>query len=462
MQKCPGRRVGFEGDLSLRKRLILIFVSVVAVVTAIVMVVMVHQARLRVVTERTSASELADHLVGEAIAALPSAAADAVARMRMMAASLPALRHVRVSVVAADADAGSDGGAGFSGPVPRWFCVLLQPPPWEHRHPIVVQGRLLGEVIIAGDPSGEIAELWDEMLLGGGMLLGLMAVFVGVVFWLLAVALRPLALVGQGLGRLEQGDFTASLPPFDGPELAEVGRRFNSLAGTLARISGDNRFLIQKLISVQESERTMLAHEMHDELGPCLFGIKAQAACIVRSSAGDREAGQARTILGLVDDLQRLNRRILSRLRPVCLADLGLVAAVGQLIDDWRVRQPEVDWQFHCADFSPPADQSLLLSIYRIIQECLTNAARHSGASRVSVEIGCGPVDAFGFAAPPWQGDPDLPVAYVAVDDNGRGSAGGYRRGFGLLGIHERVEGRGGMVTVSGGDGTRVEAVLPL
>ncbi|WP_146002678.1 histidine kinase [Telmatospirillum siberiense] len=435
--------------------------------TIAALLVMVHQARLRVVAERASAAELADHLAAEAVAALPPGAPDAMTRLQAVIASLPALRHVRVSVAVSGRPAGgesADGRSVTSGTPPRWFFDLLRPPPWELRHPIMMDGRRLGEVVISGDPSGEISELWDEMVLGGAMLLGLMVVFVGVVFWLVGQALHPLFLLGQGLGRLEQGNFNASLPPFDVPELADVGMKFNSLARSLARISGDNRFLIQKLISVQESERNMLAHELHDELGPCLFGIKAQAACIVRAARETAETDHAKTILGLVDDLQRLNRRILGRLRPLGLHDLGLVAAVGQLVDDWRGRAPEVDWQFRCVHFEAPSDESLALSIYRIIQECLTNAARHSGASRVVVEIGSGPAGGFGSIAPSWRGDPDFPVAYVAVGDNGRGRDEGCRRGFGLLGIHERVEGHGGVVTVNGGGGTGtlLEALLPL
>jgi two-component system sensor histidine kinase UhpB len=288
-----------------------------------------------------------------------------------------------------------------------------------------------------------------------------MAVFVLVVIWLVGKALHPIALVSEGLDRLGRGDFATSLPPFNVAELKDLGRKFNSLAGSLKTMSGDNRFLIQKLISLQENERNILAHELHDELGPCLFGIKAQAACIVRPKRGTAEEGHAATILGLVDDLQRLNRRILGRLRPMALRDLGLGAAVGQLIDDWRVRAPDIEWQFRCAAFATPPDESLALTIYRVIQECLTNSARHSGASRVSVEIGNGPAERFRADGPCWPGDP--PVAYVAVRDNGRGVDGANRPGFGLLGIHERVEGRGGVVRV-GGDGTGavIEAWLPL
>lgn len=438
---------------------------IVTVMTAMAMAVMVHQARLRVVAERISAADLADHLVDEAIAALPLHAEDPLGQLDTVVGALPPLRHVRVMVLrsgmsAADPEEAQSTISGET--APEWFFDLLRPAPWEKRHVVMREGLPLGDVVILGNPTDEIAELWDEMLFGSGLLLGLMAVFIGVVFWLVSQALHPISLVSQGLDRLEQGDFAASLPPFNVAELKDVGEKFNSLARSLTRMSGDNRFLIQRLISLQESERNILAHELHDELGPCLFGIKAQAACIARPARGTAEEGHAKTILGLVDDLQRLNRRILGRLRPMALRDLGLAAAVGQLIDDWRGRVPEVDWQFHFSDFKISPDESLALSIYRVIQECLTNAARHSGATRVEVEIG--PAENFKAGRLRWQGDPDRPVVYVAVRDNGRGVGGENRSGFGLLGIHERVEGCGGVVKVGGGEGIGavVEALLPL
>jgi len=133
-----------------------------------------------------------------------------------------------------------------------------------------------------------------------------------------------------------------------------------------------------------------------------------------------------------VDDLQNMNRRILARLRPLALAELGLLAALERLIEDWRERSPDIDWSFHCGRFSaePPPDHSLAL--YRVVQECLTNAARHSGARSVTVELDCGDS-----------------TRLVIVDD-GCGIGADIKRGFGLLGMRERVHAVGGDMKISG------------
>jgi two-component system sensor histidine kinase UhpB len=237
-----------------------------------------------------------------------------------------------------------------------------------------------------------------------------------------------------GLSKLEYGDFDAVVPPFSIPELAPIGETFNHLASTMRQTQEKNDLLIGKLISLQETERRELAHELHDELGPCLFGIKSEAACIGHVAATvTEEETRTRTaiIVKLVDDLQNMNRRILARLRPIALAELGLLPALERLIEDWRERAPDIQWSFHCGRFShePPPDQALAL--YRAVQECLTNAARHSGASSVSVELAC-----------------DEHTRMLIVDD-GRGIGSDVKHGFGLLGMRERVFAVGGDIEIS-------------
>jgi len=449
--------------VSLRKRLILVPAVIVTVLIAMAMVAMAHQARYRVEVERDSSVELADQLLREAVANFSPRTGDPIEAVAELVRTLPTLRHVRMFVLPQQegklAEFRANGGEDEQEP-PVWFIRLLRPASWEKSYYVAYGGRVYGSVLLVADPNDEIAELWDEMRVIAGLLTALTVTFIGLVVWIVGKALRPIRLLSGGLDRLEQGDFAASLPPFGVVELTSVGEKFNSLASSLLRMSRDNRLLIDKLISIQETERRELAHELHDELGPCLFGIKAQAACIGRPARGTPEEEHAKTILALVDDVQRLNRRILGRLLPASL-DLGLGVAVGQLIEDWRGRSPDVHWRLAVAEIEAPVDHALALTMYRVVQECLTNAARHAGASEVAVEIESGPAGGFGMN---WPGGNSATVAYVAIRDNGRGFQPGFRHGFGLLGIHQRVQSCGGMVKLSTGEtgGSLIEVLLPL
>jgi two-component system sensor histidine kinase UhpB len=160
-------------------------------------------------------------------------------------------------------------------------------------------------------------------------------------------------------------------------------------------------------------------------------------------------------MLDQVNALQQFNRRILEKLRPVGLMELGLRAALGALLRLWREAHPDVVIE---TSISPSLDETgdtSDLTIYRVVQEALTNVFRHAGATRIDVTI------------EPMQPPPALKrgaagCALVRVRDNGGGFASISGLGFGLIGMRERVMALGGSVTVASTDsGVTVEAIIP-
>jgi two-component system sensor histidine kinase UhpB len=445
-----------------RWRLLIVPLLIAALMCAAVLAAMGHQARRRVADERASATDLARHLISTALATLPPGD-EPMAGLAARIGGLAGLRHVRLFLLPAQEEAMIQwrGAADRSSAVPGWFAAMLRPPPDETRWPVIVDGRPQGAVVLVADADDELGEVWDDMLVLAGAMAGLLGVFVVLVAWSVARASRPLAMIGAGLARLERGDYAAEVPPFDIGGLDPLRLAFNRLVATLRQMTGDNRKLIHRLIAVQESERTRLAHDLHDEFGPTLFAVRAQAAMIARPGDATDSVAHARTILALADDLQALNRRILDNLRPAALHDLGLVAALGQLVEDWRARQPALRWRFVSRGAEPEPGDPAGLAIYRVVQESLTNAARHSAATMVSVDLSFGPVEPDALE---WNGAPGDAVARVVVSDDGIGMAGAPRLGFGLLGLRERVLGLGGMVRITSPDsgGTRIEALIAL
>ncbi len=465
------------GMISLRRRLILVPLAVVVAAICVVMVLMVARAQNRIVAERASAAQLADQLVREAVGNLSLAGGgDPLAELAISVGSLPDLRHVRLFVLPSQEQdyngfiRAEDRGRG--GKAPSWFIRLLRPAHWEKMHEVLSDGRPYGYVLIAAAPDDEIAELWDDMVFLAALLVGLGGVLITLVVWAVGRALGPVGQLAQGLNRLEQGQYRHMLPPFQVAEFRPLGERFNALAMTLDRTQRENRFLIGRMISLQEDERTRLAHDLHDELGPHLFGIKAQAACLADRMDSTADQDAVAGIMASADIMQRINRRILGQLRPVSLDDMGLAGAVDQLMDDWRGRLPGVDWHFRHSDLSPPPDHGRALCLYRITQECLTNAARHSGASRVEVDLESGPVelfrtetgaDVYWCIEPDHDLPPDRQIIHLAVRDDGRGLTGQDRQGFGLLGVRERVRAFGGALSMGQDQdgGTVIRVLLP-
>jgi two-component system sensor histidine kinase UhpB len=151
-----------------------------------------------------------------------------------------------------------------------------------------------------------------------------------------------------------------------------------------------------------------------------------------------------------VNALQQFNRRILERLRPVGLAELGLREALGALVRLWRESRPDVAIATDISPALATSGETADLTIYRIVQEALTNVFRHADASTVNVTIA--PAGQRGGRA----------YTIVRVCDDGRGLGANHKLGFGLVGMRERLRALGGTLDIASvGKGVTVEAMVP-
>ena len=219
-------------------------------------------------------------------------------------------------------------------------------------------------------------------------------------------------------------------------------------AEEIARSQAELRALASRLESVREEERTRIARELHDELGQALTGLKLDLSWLSRqaqSELGDRFS----SLLGRLDEVMVSVRRIVTELRPSVLDQLGLPDAIEWLAHDFANRTGlalDLDIQTSCD--SPP--DAVASAVFRMLQEALTNIAKHAQATRVRVMLRL---------------DPES--LSLQVSDDGRGITARELRGthsLGLLGLRERAIAWGGSVQITGepGSGTMVSLLLPL
>jgi signal transduction histidine kinase len=210
------------------------------------------------------------------------------------------------------------------------------------------------------------------------------------------------------------------------------------------------RALAGRLQSVREEERTRVAREIHDELGQALTAIKIDLAALIRDLPGDSGAQRQRSqsILKLLDEAIQSVRKIATELRPGILDDLGLVAAVEWAAEEFQARTG-TKCELSLPGMDIALDQERATALFRILQETLTNIARHAKATRVDVRLA--------------QENGDL---ILEVHDNGQGigeeqlSTGS---SLGILGMRERALLLGGELTISGDptSGTTVSVRIP-
>jgi two-component system, NarL family, sensor histidine kinase UhpB len=202
----------------------------------------------------------------------------------------------------------------------------------------------------------------------------------------------------------------------------------------------ENRRLAHQYLELQESERRALARDLHDELGQYLNVIKIDAVTLRdRFPKGDATRAGATEMIASIDRVQTSIAGLIRQLRPVGLDELGLAGALEHCVDGWRRRLPHSTLTLTMDAQLESLDETRRLTLYRLVQEALTNVARHSRAARVDISVS---VEQDAAAPGRWI------IARVA--DDGIGVQAAERSaGLGLIGMRERVVALGGTLTLT-------------
>lgn len=347
--------------------------------------------------------------------------------------------------------------------VPSWFAALVRPQTVGRAVRVVaLQGA--NPVIIIGEPADEIAEAWKDFSSLAIVWVALNALILAVLYLVLGRLLDPLAHLSKGMHSLEDGHYATRLSLPKVKELAILTERFNTLAGALDSSRDENSRLYRQLITVQEEERREIANELHDEAGPCLFGITANASSIqnLASQQPDSRTGEISRrvgeILSITERLKLLNRALLKKLRPVPLGRVKLVELVDELIAGFQRRHPDVHIAASFGKLAETYGETIDLTLYRCIQEGITNAIRHGSAGALAVDLAEVPVQrANGGRAPGGRVTLDL-------RDDGTGIARATPKGFGLTAMTERVRSLGGRCSIetAPAKGTTIHVEIPV
>jgi signal transduction histidine kinase len=297
--------------------------------------------------------------------------------------------------------------------------------------------------IYAGIPTTIVMKPVRETFmrgLAGGVIIVIIVIIITAV--LSRMIERPLAALVRAAESVTRGAYDG-VATTEGPrEVATLARSFNHMIRVRAlaeqRAHDDEKklkALSDRLLTVQEEERSRIARELHDDLGQSLTALKMDVIGLLEKAArGTGPSAIAERILRTLDATVTSVQRISSELRPSVLDDLGLGVALES-----EARVFEERTGIEC-ELSLPADIAIgpraATAIYRIVQEALTNVARHSEATRVEIRIR--------------ERSREL---LLEIRDDGRGitaEEAAHPSSLGLLGIRERADGIGGSVLFEG------------
>ena len=270
--------------------------------------------------------------------------------------------------------------------------------------------------------------------------------------WLIT---RPILDLVTTTDQLRRGDLSVRAPHWNDDEIGALADAFNQMVSELEVsqqlvIEKENArtHLLSRLISAQEQERKRIARELHDGVGQALTSIIVHIKVLAQNQDPATQTRLAE--LRQLTDATLADVRLLSReLRPSALDDLGLAAALERYAAEFRVRYPMLETDIHC-NLPHRLPPNVETSLYRIIQEAMTNAARHSQATSLSVVV-----------------NERAHVVHAIVEDNGAGfDVESRRRAGSSVGLHsmtERSELLNGTLEIeSGEDGTTVYVEIPL
>ncbi len=320
---------------------------------------------------------------------------------------------------------------------------------WRHAD-IEVEGKVAGAVWVAVSTRA-LERDTIALTLGFGAL--------GLVLGVLLYGL-PMRAMGRAegnirelVGRLEESQ--GALAQFNATLEQQVEARSAELREALAELQRKEQNLREisaRAIRMQEAERRDIARELHDSAGQALTAVRIHVQLIgdlLSAREGDdaKTTTMARRTLRMVDDTVEEIRRAVNQLGPAVLDDVGLEAAIRRAGDDLsEATQVQVECHY---EVDADLDASVEMTAYRIVQESLTNVARHAEASEVTIRVAI-----------------EEEALQVSIQDDGRGFdlAGVGPRRRGLVGMRERVELLGGEIDIASapGDGTRIRVSLPV
>ncbi len=347
---------------------------------------------------------------------------------------------------------------GRSAP-PAWFSSLIGPP--AQRQVIRVGD---GTLTIEAEASRAILDGWDDLT---ELLLAAALALIGInvaVFWAVGRTLQPFTQIIETLQKMQRGDYSVRLPRLRGREAALIGESVNRLGEAIEsnvrerihaheteRRLAESREWAHRMEERLEGERREIAAELHDELGQSVTAIRSLAKSISSRLPPQDTVGREATRL-IESEAARLYdamHGMIPRLTPLDLGPVGLPDALNDLVVSMGRLHPELKVTLHVRDMDGPVDAAPALAAYRVAQEALTNAIKHSGGNSVHVLL-------VGSANG---------TMVLTVDDDGHGLAPSAQRaaGFGLTGLRERVVALGGVFEAgpAPGRGTRITAQLP-
>lgn len=304
-----------------------------------------------------------------------------------------------------------------------------------------------GWTVVIGIPTNSLVGLlWESVL--GNIIASCVLLLAGIL-----LARMISARIGESIRSLREPALNLGLPnplvvpPLNIQEAYELGQSLVGAHHLIEQRTIERDDLRRRIMSAQEEERLRLAHDLHDQTGQSVTAAMLELKAIEYSVDG-KTRDRLRLLRKHLDGLGHMLHRIAWELRPASIDELGLTNALESYLAEWSKKQ-RIIADFHCADTNLDGrSNEIRTTIYRVVQEALTNVAKHAKATRVSIVIGVAES-----------------TLHLTIEDNGHGfDPDTLSSRLGLAGMGERLLLVGGELKIesSPDGGTTIFARIPL
>lgn len=331
---------------------------------------------------------------------------------------------------------------------PSWFVKLVVSDYPEAEYQISTFDDQTMTLIIQANPMDEISEVWEETIAFFSSILILVFLTFLSVHLVFNKTLQAIQTIVENLKGIENGEYHNKLPDFSTQEYDDIAKAINHMTDVLDSTEKQNQALTQHSLEIQEEERQRLSQELHDEFGQSLTAIKVMAVTATHEKSDIKTITSS--IIEICDHLMTVLRSMMKQLHPLILTELGLKATLEELLNHWQNLSPSTYFQLEVDDAVDSMSHTVIIQVFRVIQESLTNIIRHANANHVSISLKINPTS--------------HSLVLIIRDDGIGCDLNTVSSGFGLQGMAERIKLLGGGFKLKSqpDQGMQITAHIPL
>ncbi len=331
---------------------------------------------------------------------------------------------------------------------PNWFINLVVSDYPKAEYQITTFDNHSLTLIIQANPMDEMTEVWHESIAFFSTILALVLFTFLSVHLVFNKTIQTIQRIVENLKGIEKGEYQNKLPDFSTEEYDSIAKAINQLNDVLNRTQQQNQALTQHSLEIQEEERQRLSQELHDEFGQSVTAIKVMAVTAGHEKSDTKAI--THSIVEICDHLMTVVRSMMKQLHPLILTELGLKATLEDLVNHWQTRSPSSFFSLQIDDAVDRLDKTIIIQVFRVIQESMTNIIRHANATHITINLNI---------------DSESNTLELLINDNGQGcDLKSLSAGFGLQGMAERVKLLGGDFKLQShpNKGMQIKAQIPI